>query len=84
MIYLRVILYNRAREFRGKEPNMSLQKSDPNPLFLTAEEAMGLLDLCIMSQTDFDRDREGILLKLSALVREHLSVLEETTNYSLA
>jgi len=56
---------------------MSQSNDDPKPLFLSAEEAMGLLDLCIMSQTDFNRDREGILLKLSDLVREHLAALEE-------
>jgi len=56
---------------------MSQPNNDPKPLFLSAEEAMGLLDLCIMSQTDFDRDREGVLLKLSDLVREHLAALEE-------
>jgi len=56
---------------------MSQPNNDPKPLFLSAEEAMALLDLCIMSQTDFDRDREGILLKLSDLVREHLAAVEE-------
>ena len=56
---------------------MSQPNNDPKPLFLSAEEAMGLLDLCIMSQMDFDRDREGVLLKLSDLVREHLAALEE-------
>ena len=56
---------------------MSQPNNDPKPLFLSAEEAMGLLDLCITSQTDFDRDREGVLLKLSDLVREHLAALEE-------
>jgi hypothetical protein len=52
---------------------MSHKTKDLKPLFLSAEEAMGLLDLCMLSQTDLDRDREGILLKLSDLVRQHLA-----------
>jgi hypothetical protein len=52
---------------------MSQQMNDLRPLYLSAEEAMGLLDLCIMSQAEFDRDSEGVLLKLSDLVRQHLA-----------
>jgi len=52
---------------------MSQQMHDLKPLFLSAEEAMGLLDLCIMSQAEFDREKYGVLLKLSDLVRQHLA-----------
>jgi hypothetical protein len=52
---------------------MSQQMNDLKPLFLSAEEAMGLLDLCMMSCAEFDREKEGVLLKLSDLVRQHLA-----------
>ena len=52
---------------------MSQQMNDLKPLFLSAEEAMGLLDLCLMSQAEFDPEKECALLKLSDLVRRHLA-----------
>ena len=52
---------------------MSQQMNDQKPLFLSAEEALGLLDLCMMSHAEFDREKECALLKLSDLVRQHLS-----------
>ena len=52
---------------------MSQKTKDLKPLFLSAEEAMGLLDLCMLSHAELDRDKEGILLKLSDLVRQHLA-----------
>ena len=52
---------------------MSQQINDSKPLFLSAEEAMGLLDLCMLSHAEFDREKECALLKLSDLVRQHLS-----------
>ena len=55
---------------------MSQQMNDLKPLFLSAEEAMGLLDLCMLSHAEFDREKERALLKLSDLVRQHLSVAE--------
>lgn len=53
---------------------MSQQRNDLKPLFLSAEEAMGLLDLCMLSRAEFDCEKEGVLLKLSDLVRVHLAV----------
>ncbi len=54
---------------------MSQQRNDLKPLLLSAEEAMGLLDLCLMSQAEFDGEKERALLKLSALVRQHLAAV---------
>jgi hypothetical protein len=42
------------------------------PLLLSAEEALSLLELCMLSQTDFDCEKESVLVKLSELVRKHL------------
>ena len=56
---------------------MSQRIEELRPLYLSAEEAMGLLDLCIMSGAEFDRDAEGVLLKLSDLVRQHLAAVTE-------
>ncbi len=56
---------------------MSQRMSELRPLYLSAEEAMGLLDLCLLSGAEFDRDAEGVLLKLSDLVRQHLAAVAE-------
>lgn len=52
---------------------MSQQVNDLKPLYLSAEEALGLLDLCLISHAEFDREKEGVLLKLSDLVRQYLA-----------
>lgn len=52
---------------------MSKQTSDLKPLFLSHEEALCLLDLCMMSDAEFDRDKQALLLKLSDVVRQHLA-----------
>jgi hypothetical protein len=52
---------------------MSQEMKDLKPLYLSVEEALGLLDLCMMSDAEFDQDTVGVLLKLSDLVREHLA-----------
>ncbi len=59
---------------------MSHQMNHLKPLFLSAEEAMVLLDLCIMSHAEFDRDSEGMLLKLSDLVRQHIAACAEDSH----
>ena len=54
---------------------MSQQMNDLKPLFLSAGEALALLDLCMLSHAEFDHEKEGVLLKLSDLVRRN--ILEE-------
>lgn len=43
------------------------------PIYLSEEEAMGLLDLCLASGAAIDRAKDSALLKLSDLVRHYLS-----------
>ncbi len=43
------------------------------PLFLSAEEAMGLLSLCMMSYEDIDLHRERAIQKLTEVVRLHIA-----------
>lgn len=52
---------------------MSQTIQEPKPLHLSAEEAMGLLDLCVLSPAELDPAKESILLKLSDLVRRYLT-----------
>lgn len=59
---------------------MSQPMNDLKPLFLSPEEAMALLDMCLMSQAEFDREKECALLKLSDLVRRHLADAEKEAN----
>ena len=43
------------------------------PIYLSEEEAMGMLDLCLGSGADMDSAKDRALLKLSDLVRHYLS-----------
>ncbi len=43
------------------------------PLYLSSEEAMDLLDLCLMSSIEIDPDKERAILKLTDLVRRFIS-----------
>lgn len=56
---------------------MSEQTREPKPLYLSAEEAMGLLDLCLLSRRELNANQEGVLLKLSDLVRRLLAAEAE-------
>lgn len=50
---------------------MSQEGNDPKTLHLTEEEALALLDLCVMSPMDSDPINERALLKLIDLVRSY-------------
>ena len=39
------------------------------PMFLSPQEAMDLLDLCVLSQVETDADQDRIILKLTEFVR---------------
>lgn len=39
------------------------------PMFLSPQEAMDLLDLCVISQVETDPDKERVILKLTEFVR---------------
>jgi hypothetical protein len=56
---------------------MSQHVASIKPLFLSEEEAMALLDLCLMSSTETDPIKERALLKLTDLIRRYLT--EEST-----
>lgn len=43
------------------------------PLYLSEEEVMALLDLCLTSPTETDSIKERVMLKLSDFARRHLS-----------
>ncbi len=43
------------------------------PLYLSEEEAMALLDLCLVSAVETDTVKERALLKLTDLVRRYIS-----------
>jgi hypothetical protein len=45
------------------------------PMFLSPQEAMDLLDLCVISQVETDPDKELVILKLTEFVRQ--CILEE-------
>ncbi len=57
---------------------MSQYASSVKPLYLSAEEAMGLLDLCLMSQAAIDPDKERAIMKLTDLVRGYIAEAEES------
>lgn len=42
-------------------------------LFLTEEEAFGLLDLCLMSSAEFDTFQNAAMQKLTRLVRSYVA-----------
>src|SRR5262249_22941567 len=52
---------------------MSQHVASIKPLFLSEEEAMALLDLCLMSQTETDPVKERSLLKLTDLIRRYIT-----------
>ena len=43
------------------------------PLYLSEEEALALLDLCVMSRTEMDAIKERAVIKLTCLVRRFFS-----------
>jgi hypothetical protein len=51
------------------------------PLFLSEEETMALLDLCLTSPTEIDEVKEQAIRKLTDLARNHISdaIQEERT-----
>lgn len=48
---------------------MSQNVASIKPLFLTEEEALAILDMCLMSRVENDPARERAMLKLTHLVR---------------
>jgi hypothetical protein len=58
-----------ARSFR----KMSQHVASIKPLFLSEEEAMALLDLCLMSSAESDPIKERSLLKLTDLIRRYIT-----------
>ena len=47
------------------------------PLFLSEEEAMALLNLCLTSNTETDAAKDRAMLKLTELVRRYIAVEAE-------
>lgn len=52
---------------------MSSTTADLKLLFLSEDEALALLDLCLMSNAENDPSKEQVLLKLTNLVREYMT-----------
>lgn len=52
---------------------MPSQITHLKPLFLSEEEALALLNLCLMSQTDADSAKDRAMLKLTDLVRRYIA-----------
>jgi hypothetical protein len=48
---------------------MYLHRPHVNSIFLTPQEAMDLLDLCVISEAEADPDKKRIIGKLTAFVR---------------
>ncbi|MCW3094407.1 MAG: hypothetical protein JWL77_25 [Chthonomonadaceae bacterium] len=48
---------------------MYLRSPHVNSMFLTPQEAMDLLDLCVISEAETDPDKKRIIGKLTAFVR---------------
>src|SRR5579862_3191753 len=42
------------------------------PLFLSEEETLALLDLCLMSSSELDETKEQAIRKLTELARQHM------------
>lgn len=61
---------------------MSQHVASAKPLFLSEEEAMALLDLCLLSRAETDPLRERAMCKLTDLIRRYIE--EETTFRSAA
>ena len=51
---------------------MSLETVDLKPLYLSEEEALSLLELCVMGQTETTTTQEQAMLKLTNLSRRFL------------
>jgi hypothetical protein len=62
---------------------MSQHVASIKPLFLSEEEAMALLDLCLMSSAETDPVKERSLLKLTDLIRRYMTE-ENVTRCTLA
>ena len=52
---------------------MSQPIASIKPLFLSEEEAIALLDLCLMSRAETDSIKERSLLKLTDLIRRYIA-----------
>lgn len=52
---------------------MSQSIASPKPLFLSEEEALAMLDMCLMSSSENDSSKERAMLKLTDLVRRYLA-----------
>ena len=56
---------------------MSQHVASIKPLFLSEEEAMALLDLCLMSPGETDPVKERAMMKLTDLVRRYIAAERE-------
>lgn len=56
-------------EDKGDSSAMYPQRSHIEAMFLSPQEAMDLLDLCVISQAEVDPDKERVILKLTEYVR---------------
>ena len=62
------VIYSEEKEYTvATTPNVA----DLKLLFLSEEEALALLDLCLLSCAEIDATKERALLKLAHLVQEH-------------
>lgn len=58
-------------------------RSSIESMFLSPQEAMDLLDLCVISQAEIDPDKERVILKLTEYVR-HCIMDEQSARFKAA
>ncbi len=67
-----------------REESVKMGNRGDHPLYLTQEEALGLLDIVLTTATDLSREQRSALMKLSGLCRESFREDEIKKTFQLA